>query len=259
MKKLEDSSTSDEEVSNDVIDISKDCGKVDIEKHEKLNLMYSNDQQQKSPDIIYSSSASERMTNAHAQAMFANQYNQFNNMSPSHHYVNNQANSHTMLSSPKIQENRRQQIIEKSEPNDSQFSTFQANPLVNIRSPSQERTPDYHLQSKKDLQKELLMSLKNQIEANNSNLSVSRTSSPKVDDYTTKLPPVPRRNSKSSLYGRTRTMSPLSNQQNALKLNQHKSPSSPRHQFNSQIVVSNINANESPSHHPGKKNFYQKI
>lgn len=257
MKKLNDSSTSDEEVSNDVIDISKDCDKVDIENHEKLNLMYCNDlHQQKNPAIIYSNSASERIANAHAQAMFANQYNQFNN-----DYVNNKQKPEISVHhSPRLREPKRQNLVEKIDPSDSQFTTFHCNPMANIQTPPNQ---DYHSSLKRDLQKDLLMSLKNQIEANNANSSVSRTSSPKVDDYTSKLPPVPRRNSKSSLNGRTRTMSPLSNQQN-IKHNAHKSPISPRHQFNSQVVVSNFNVTpESASHtttsNNGKKNFYQKI
>lgn len=160
---------------------------------------------------------------------------------------------------------------------------------------------DYQSNLNNEAQKELLLRLKNQIEENNhynnSNrtplLAGSRTdssdqstsqqqqhrNSPKTPTYTNKLPPVPRRNSKSSVntntMGRTRTLSPLSNQQNCTNSlprynNNNNSQNSPGHH---QLIITNRDNNSSDgnghlSPHSqmiaaspslNKKNFYQKI
>ena len=152
-----------------------------------------------------------------------------------------------------------------------------------------------------DAQKELLLKLKNQIEENNhyntrtpllanNNEPASHQQnqqnrdSPKSVAFTNKLPPVPRRNSKSTMQsnttGRNRTLSPLSNQHVSsnhslprFSNNQH-GHQSPSHQM---IITTNRDNRVDPQNSFGnsghlsphlmiapspslnKKNFYQKI
>jgi hypothetical protein len=234
MKKLSELTISDEEISNDVIDVSKECGKLDTnEKMDLLsnkdNLMHSSNKinyQYKQPKnfspnndyddtVLISSGKANTSCNLNDENSKINQ--NFQNSSLKNPSKRIAANEMVIYSSPKVdvkanfQEENNSLTAETlfygsndlPKSNNLNFSTFQASNNI------QQSKPIYSTISNKSSQKTLLNPPSNNLDikpcrnvllnANSASNSALSASSPKIDNFTSKLPPVPRRNSKTQL------------------------------------------------------------
>lgn len=193
MKKLSELTISEEEISNDVIDVSKECGKLD----ESIDLLHDN------PDSLVRNGNQINYQYKQSKIIALNKNDDLlligDEPKIKHIYQNNNSNristDSVIYSSPKI-ELKNSQIIDQdllygtndTKKTNANFSTFQNNCNKSIYSTIANNTTNNN-KTFNQLNRAL----------NNSNTNLNANSSPKIDNFTSKLPPVPRRNSKTLL------------------------------------------------------------
>ena len=260
MKKLDDLTTSDEDLSNDVIDVSKECGKDTMDNRESLNLIYgtqrqtnmkinaesiyTNEQYQQSLNLCSTPERVKKESHDLNQKALIEQYNsllsgKMRNASPG--LIENQLS--TFQASPNSIMNKACRNLSPTFMTNERFNmTLNLDGTKLLNNPShfnQNFHSDLNYSSSntmtKDIQKELLIKIKNQIEENNLITRCSKEDNPSgchspkvgVEHFTSKLPPVPRRNSKSSLS--YHTSNKLSQARNPSPLNANLKYAGPNH------------------------------
>lgn len=232
MKKLSELTISEEEISNDVIDMSKDCGKLDtneemdllsnkdnsVHNSNKINYQYKTPKRF-SPNNDYDETVLINSGKANTSCNLNDENNKINQHFKNASLKNSKrlaSNELVIYSSPKVdiktnsvnfqeENNLTAETLfygsnDLTKTNNLNFSTFQASNSI------QQSKPIYSTISNKSSQKALINQSSNNSDINsykntllnNSSLALS-ASIPKIDNFTSKLPPVPRRNSKTQI------------------------------------------------------------
>lgn len=222
MKKLSELTISEEEISNDVIDVSKECGKLDLNENAELLMdndsLATNPYQFKQSKVIALQPHYDETLLIGAAAGNSNSSCNLNDeqaksnkiiyQNPSLNRSSNRissTNDSVIYSSPKVDLKTSTSNLNDQDlfygSNDltkgSNFSTFQANnnsinkPIYSTITNSSINKANKLNQSNSQLNRNIILN-------SNSNLNTSSPSKV-VDNFTSKLPPVPRRNSKTQL------------------------------------------------------------
>ncbi|CAF0823407.1 unnamed protein product [Brachionus calyciflorus] len=187
--KLSETSTSDEDISssNDVIDVSKDLTRTENENRENINLLPS-----ANPSYALGSVNSKQPLLGVNSYTLNNKNNEFNHKLPL--YSNSKVeytNFNTLIKSDEIYGFTPLNQIMKSETNLNQLSTFQV-----INSSKNNTLNNHKISSNNKLinpfEKSNYFDEQQLVKKPNSKNNT-------LDAYTNKLPPVPRRNSKTSI------------------------------------------------------------
>ena len=133
MKKLDDLTTSDEDLSNDVIDVSKECGKDTMDNRESLNLIYGNQHQTPNmkinADSIYTNEQYQQSLNLCSTPERAKKENHNSNQKALIEQYNCLLSGKMRNASPGLIEN--------------QLSTFQASPNSIMNKACQNLSPTF--------------------------------------------------------------------------------------------------------------------